>query len=355
MEAIQTPLVQWKQGAAIGVDVKNLCVFYNTTSSYASSVTIKKIHYDALVVCTGLDATPPTSIPGAQQLAKTFYTLDDCYALHKQLYNILLSSEQQHIIIVGAGYSGVELALNIRAFLKKHKGGGDIKVTLIQRGDKIIPDASTFNRDVALKRLKVSDVDVQVETSVVNITQSLTSDESMQQHSCDVVLAKKGKGDRDVVDIMTITSSLLLWTAGATPPKKGVLNSILPRDQSRRILTGPTLQTLGLHNVFALGDCANVVVEEELNSCSTTAQVAMQPPSVVAWNAYVVLINDDKKRARLLPFRYTDLGEMMTLKGFRIWTEMFSDGVLDLHKEGALDEELLITASFVFGSQELYE
>jgi hypothetical protein len=46
---------------------------------------------------------------------------------------------------------------------------------------------------------------------------------------------------------------------------------------------------------------------------------------------------------------------MMTLKGFRIWTEMFSDGVLDLHKEGALDEELLITASFVFGSQELYE
>jgi NADH dehydrogenase len=118
---------------------------------------------------------------------------------------------------------------------------------------------------------------------------------------------------------MTITSSLLLWTAGATPPKKGVLNSILPRDQSGRILTGPTLQALGLHNVFALGDCANVVVEEELNSCSTTlsypatAQVAMQQASVVAWNAYEVLINDDKKRARLLPFRYTDLGEMMTL------------------------------------------
>jgi acyl-CoA hydrolase len=42
-------------------------------------------------------------------------------------------------------------------------------------------------------------------------------------------------------------------------------------------------------------------------------------------------------------------------KGFRIWTEMFSDGVLDLHKEGALDEELLLTASFIFGTQELYE
>ena len=42
-------------------------------------------------------------------------------------------------------------------------------------------------------------------------------------------------------------------------------------------------------------------------------------------------------------------------KGIRIWTEMFSDGVLDLHKSGVLDDEILITASFVFGSQELYD
>ncbi len=42
-------------------------------------------------------------------------------------------------------------------------------------------------------------------------------------------------------------------------------------------------------------------------------------------------------------------------KGMRIWTEMFSDGVLDLHKAGALDEDLPITASFIFGSTELYE
>jgi NADH dehydrogenase len=318
-EDVTNSLVQWKQGSAIGVDVKNSCVFYNTTSSYASAVTIDKIHYDALVVCTGLDATPPISIPGAQQWARTFYTLDDCYALRKQLNNILLSSEQHHIIIVGAGYSGVELALNIRAFLKKHKRDGDIKVTLIHRGDKIIPNASAFNRDVALKRLKESNVDVQLETSVLNVTQSLSSDELIQQHSCDVVLAKKGKGEGGEVDIRTITTTLLLWTAGATPPKKGALNSILSRDNSGRILTGPTLQALGLHNVFALGDCAKVVVKEESKSSSTTlsypatAQVAMQQASVVAWNAYEVLINDNKKRAGLLPFRYTDLGEMMTL------------------------------------------
>jgi acyl-CoA hydrolase len=42
-------------------------------------------------------------------------------------------------------------------------------------------------------------------------------------------------------------------------------------------------------------------------------------------------------------------------KGLRIWTEMFSDGVLNLYKMGVLDPEILLTASFIFGSQELYE
>jgi acyl-CoA hydrolase len=42
-------------------------------------------------------------------------------------------------------------------------------------------------------------------------------------------------------------------------------------------------------------------------------------------------------------------------KDLRIWTEMFSDGVLDLHKNGALDEDVPITASFIFGSRELYD
>jgi len=41
-------------------------------------------------------------------------------------------------------------------------------------------------------------------------------------------------------------------------------------------------------------------------------------------------------------------------KDLRIWTEMFSDGVLNLEKIGALDTEIPITASFIFGSQELY-
>ena len=42
-------------------------------------------------------------------------------------------------------------------------------------------------------------------------------------------------------------------------------------------------------------------------------------------------------------------------RGLGIWSEMFSDGVLALHKAGALDPGRQITASFAFGSAELYD
>ena len=49
------------------------------------------------------------------------------------------------------------------------------------------------------------------------------------------------------------------------------------------------------------------------------------------------------------------LTSLKNRKGLRIWTEMFSDGVLDLFKLGVLDSDTPITASFVFGSHELYQ
>ncbi len=42
-------------------------------------------------------------------------------------------------------------------------------------------------------------------------------------------------------------------------------------------------------------------------------------------------------------------------RGLRIWTEMFSDGVLILEEAGALDRGTPVCTSFVFGSQELYD
>ncbi|MGI5175764.1 acetyl-CoA hydrolase/transferase family protein [Dactylosporangium sp. CA-152071] len=49
------------------------------------------------------------------------------------------------------------------------------------------------------------------------------------------------------------------------------------------------------------------------------------------------------------------LDALLDRRGLRIWSEMFSDGALALEKAGCLDRDTPITASFCFGSAELYD
>jgi acyl-CoA hydrolase len=49
------------------------------------------------------------------------------------------------------------------------------------------------------------------------------------------------------------------------------------------------------------------------------------------------------------------LAGLTARRGIRVWTEMFSDGVLALDAAGALDPDHPLVTSFAFGSPELYE
>ena len=49
------------------------------------------------------------------------------------------------------------------------------------------------------------------------------------------------------------------------------------------------------------------------------------------------------------------LKSLASRSGLRVWTELFSDGILDLDAAHALDEDHILTASFCFGSRRLYD
>jgi acyl-CoA hydrolase len=49
------------------------------------------------------------------------------------------------------------------------------------------------------------------------------------------------------------------------------------------------------------------------------------------------------------------LKALASRKGLRVWSEMFSDGLLDLDAAHALDPDQILTASFCFGSRRLYD
>lgn len=48
------------------------------------------------------------------------------------------------------------------------------------------------------------------------------------------------------------------------------------------------------------------------------------------------------------------LSALTRRRGLRIWSEMVSDGILNLERTGSLDRDSVLTASFLFGSPELY-
>ncbi|MFD0579633.1 acetyl-CoA hydrolase/transferase family protein [Dactylosporangium darangshiense] len=49
------------------------------------------------------------------------------------------------------------------------------------------------------------------------------------------------------------------------------------------------------------------------------------------------------------------LESLLHRRGLRVWSEMFTDGALALEKAGSLDRDTPVTASFCFGSAELYD
>lgn len=88
----------------------------------------------------------------------------------------------------------------------------------------------------------------------------------------------------------------------------------------------------------------------------TKPETIFSPDSVEIGDRIAALV-DDNSTLQLGIGAIPDsvLNSLKSRKGLRIWSEMFSDGVFNLHKLGVLDPDVLITASFIFGSEELYQ
>ena len=241
-----------------------------------------EINYDRLVLALGGE-TPLDMVPGATSHAYAFRTLNDTYALEERL-RILEESDREKIrvAIVGAGYSGVELACKLADRL-----GNRGRFRLVEMGDGILRNSPDFNRDAAKKALDKRGVWVDLETKVESIGAETIS------------LEYKGVVDEIPVD-------LVIWTVG-TRVNQTVNSLSVKQNQRGQITTTSTLQVLDNPDIFALGDLAETF-DAEGKQVPTTAQAAFQQADYTAWNIWASLTNRP-----LLPFRYQHLGEFMSL------------------------------------------
>lgn len=241
-----------------------------------------ELAFDRLVLALGCE-TPSESVPGVTEHAIPFRSLSDAYRLDAKLRQLETASDERiRVAIVGAGYCGVEVACKIADRLKDRG-----RVRLIQSRDTILPNAPEFNRNAALKALEQRGIWVDLETNVAEITAD------------SIGLTYKGQTD-------TIPVEVVMWTVGnqVSPAIDGFG---LPLDSKGKIIVTELLQVKDNPDIFALGDAA-AIVDPDGGSVPTTAQVAFQESDFVAWNIWSSLTNRP-----LLPFRYTNLGEMMVL------------------------------------------
>lgn len=241
-----------------------------------------ELTYDRLVIALGGE-TPMDLVPGAREHALPFRTLEDAYRLEERL-RLLEASDRDKIrvAIVGAGYSGVELACKLAERL-----GDRGRFRIIEQADQILRTSPEFNRQTAQQALSDRGVWLDLETTVEEITADTIS------------LNYKGKVD-------TIPAELVLWTVGSRVPE--VVQTLpLKHSQRGQLVIDATLQVVDAPEIFALGDSVECL-DAEGQRVPNTAQAAFQQAEYAGWNVWASL--SDRP---LLPFRYQPLGELMTL------------------------------------------
>ena len=96
-----------------------------------------------------------------------------------------------------------------------------------------------------------------------------------------------------------------------------------------------------------------VEVEEELNEAPS---IALNETSIeIGARIAAQVANGSTLQLGIGAIPNAVIAAMQKHNGLRIWTEMFSDGVLGLARSGAIDPESTLTASFLFGSRDLYD
>lgn len=239
--------------------------------------------YDYLVLALGGE-TPMDIVPGAAEYALPFREIADAYRLEEALRRVEESAADKiRVVIVGAGYSGVELACKLADRL-----GDRGRIRLVDREEDILLTSTDFNRQAARKALEARKIWIDLETKVESVGPDSIS------------LEYRGQVD-------PIPAEIVLWTVG-TRVAPQIQDLPLKKNARGQVVVEPTLQVTAYPEVFALGDLADSK-DAEGQQVPATAQSAFQQADFVAWNIWASVTGDRP----LLPFRYQHLGEIMTL------------------------------------------
>jgi NADH dehydrogenase len=299
------------------IPIRKLCPRVTLYSREAESIDLDKklitttpgvrptpshIQYDYLVLAPGT-TTDFSGNPGFQEHAFPFKNLGDALTLRNHLLHTLEEADVEPdqelrrqlltYVVVGGGFSGVEVAAAMNDFLRKVARSykyllpEEIRVVLIDRGKRILMEMSEGLAAYAERLLKRRKLEIRLETRVKGAT------------SEGVFLEDGSK-----IPTRTLISTV---PAGVHP-----IITALPveKDKRGRILVNEFLEVQGRPGVWALGDCAVIPDRIKGGHCPPTAQFATREANCAAKNIYAAFRGKPDER---VAFAFPGLGKLGSL------------------------------------------
>ncbi|MFQ5546198.1 MAG: NAD(P)/FAD-dependent oxidoreductase [Acidiferrobacterales bacterium] len=262
----------------------------------------RAFHYDTLVIAVG-SICNDFGVSGVQQHCLFLDTTEQAVHFQKRLIDSLLrahslggpeSPTQLHVVIVGGGATGSELAAQLHHVTHQLSAYGldevvperDIKLTLIEAADRILPTLPPRLSTAAHVQLTRLGVAVHVGERVVAVTPN---------------------GVRTESDTF-IPGGIMVWAAGIKAPD--LLHNLdgLETNKVNQLIVRPTLQTTRDEAIFAFGDCAACPRGDSGSQVPPRAQAAHQQASLL-----VKSLRNRLAGRRLPEYVYRDYGSLVAL------------------------------------------
>ncbi|MCG8478153.1 MAG: FAD-dependent oxidoreductase [Spirochaetales bacterium] len=188
--------------------------------------------FDYLLLAAG----SKPSFYGFSAPGETIYTLtslEESVRIRDDFTDYLRNETQPHAVVVGAGYTGLELATALRN--RADLLGSDVPITVVEKAPALLPFLLPEEREYIADYLKRRNVTIRLESTVSEFS--------------DGTLLLDGE--------LRIERPFFCWAAGAEQalniPADGV-----PRARDGRILVDENLEVPGYPGVFVAGDGAAI-------------------------------------------------------------------------------------------------
>jgi len=278
---------------------------------------LTRLHYDHVVIACGAESNLGI-IPGMSDHAFAFKVMRDAIDLRQHIVHQMEFAEAAtdpdlrrwhlNFIIVGAGFSGVEVAGEINELVRSSTRfyhnfrKEDVVVTLVHSQDQILPEVAPKLREFARKKMEKAGITMLLNTRAVAATH-----EGVELND-----GRMLQGATIVCTIGTATSPIV---QGLDVPK-----------ERGRIRTTPEMRIEGQTNAWAVGDCAYIINAFDNKPAAPTGQFAERQGRQAALNL-VRIVNGEATK----PFHFKALGQLCSIGGYQAVAEM-----LGVHVSGFL-------------------